>query len=64
MIISDIAARVERRKAEAIRRIHGVPEVRPPAPRTVAWWLLLDEEKLKDTDVLIDDDLDLPKRLK
>ncbi len=33
---------------EAIRRMHGVPEVRSPAPRTVAWWLLLDEEKLKD----------------
>lgn len=33
---------------EAIRRMHCVPEVRTPAPRTVAWWLLLDEEKLKD----------------
>lgn len=33
---------------EEIRRMHGVPEVRSPAPRTVAWWLLLDEDKLKD----------------
>jgi transposase len=33
---------------EAIRRMHGVPEVRTPAPRMVAWWLLLDEGKLKD----------------
>lgn len=31
---------------EEIRRMHSVPEVRSPAPRTVAWWLLLDEEKL------------------
>lgn len=28
--------------------MYGVPEVRSPAPRTVAWWLPLDEEKLKD----------------
>ena len=33
---------------EAIRRMYGVPEVRSPAPRSVAWWLPLDEEKLKD----------------
>ncbi len=33
---------------DAIRRMHGVPEARSPAPRTVAWWLLVDEEKLKD----------------
>lgn len=35
---------------EAIRRMHGAPEVRTPAPRTVGWWLLLDEEKLKDAE--------------
>jgi len=33
---------------EAIHRMHRVPEVRTPAPRTAAWWLLLNEEKLKD----------------
>jgi len=37
---------------EEIRRMHSVPDVPPPAPRTVAWWLLLDEEKLKDEERL------------
>ncbi len=33
---------------EEIKRMHGVPDASPPAPRTVAWWLLKDEAKLKD----------------
>jgi transposase len=32
---------------EEIRRLQAVPEEVPPAPRTVSWWLLLEEEKLK-----------------
>ncbi len=33
---------------EEVRRMHGVPEVSPPARRRVVWWLLKDEAKLKD----------------
>jgi len=32
---------------EEIRRLQTVPKAVPPAPRTVSWWLLLEEEKLK-----------------
>jgi hypothetical protein len=32
---------------EDIRRWQTVPQEPPPAPRTVSWWLLLAEEKLK-----------------
>ncbi len=33
---------------EELRRRHGVPDVSPPAPRKVVWWLLKDEAKLKE----------------
>ena len=32
---------------EEIRRLQAVLKAVPPAPRTVSWWLLLEEEKLK-----------------
>lgn len=33
-----------------IRRMHGIPEVAPPAPRKVVWWLLKDEGELRATE--------------
>jgi transposase len=33
---------------EEIRRKQAIPAVSPPAPRTLVWWLLTDEEKLKE----------------
>jgi transposase len=33
---------------EEIRRRQAVPQEPPPAPRTVSWWLLLAEEKLRE----------------
>jgi transposase len=35
---------------EEIRRLRNTPEEPPPAPRTVSWWLLLAEEKLKESE--------------
>lgn len=33
---------------EQIRRMIGVPDVAPPPPREVVWWLLKDEKDLRD----------------
>lgn len=33
---------------EEIRRMTGVPEVAPPAPRRVTWWLLKQNDELRD----------------
>jgi transposase len=35
---------------EEIRRMQAIPEVSPPAPRTVVWWLLRDQDQLRENE--------------